>query len=54
MADGFPRAQQFYDNQLPPYLEAEDRPCDECGVPGEDHCEDCGDCDCTCDDEEDA
>lgn len=50
---GFDRAQQAYDNQLPPYLEYEDAACDECGEPIEDHCEDCDDCDCICDDEED-
>lgn len=52
MSSGFDRAQIAYDNQLPPYLDNEDAPCDECGVPFEDHCEDCLNCTCDCDDEE--
>jgi hypothetical protein len=52
MADRFPDAQRYYDNQLPPYLENEDAPCDECGDPFEDHCEDCLNCTCICDDDE--
>lgn len=54
MGDWFPAAQTQYDNQLPAYLENEDAPCDECGDPIEDHCEDClhCTCDCDCDDEE--
>lgn len=52
MADGFDRAQQAYDSQLPPYLENESDFCEFCDDPVEDHCEDCKDCDCSCDDEE--
>lgn len=52
MGDWFPAAQTQYDHALPAYLENEDAPCDECGVPIEDHCEDCLNCVCDCDEEE--
>lgn len=52
MSSGFDRAQQAYASALPPYLENEDAPCDECGDPLEDHCEQCLNCACDCDDEE--
>jgi hypothetical protein len=46
MGDWFAAAQSQYDHAVPSYLEADDRPCDECGVPGEDHCDECGGCEC--------
>lgn len=49
MGDWFAAAQSQYDHAVPSYLEADDRPCDECGDPIEDHCEDCLHCTCICD-----
>lgn len=49
MGDWFAAAQRDFDTAVPRYLEADTRPCDECGVPIEDHCVECDECHCTCD-----
>jgi hypothetical protein len=52
VGDWFAAAQSQYDHAVPSYLEDESDYCEVCGDLVEDHCVDCKDCDCSCDEEE--